>query len=324
MLTLHPVSAGRRVSLSRVFTGLPSQTESVGDVLERLGRSSAERRLFKQIYKLDRSPVFGPGESLEAILTETAAKALGGEPTDLILYGHTMGGQQLSYLPGFADRLRTALGLPGTQILGVSQIACTAVLRSIDLAARYLSTRDRGVPVLILGGDQASIDDSVRLMLGVTVLGDAVIGLTVTSGDGGRYRYLGGASLRDSRFFRSNRMQPEEFRRFATVSCAHMLATAEAAVAVAGMSLSGLRWLMPHHNNALFWHSFSKAADFDSKRIHLDLLPKLGHTFGVDALLALNHADGEGLLEPGDRVLLTSIGQGAYFQAAVVEVMDVP
>jgi hypothetical protein len=115
MLTLHPVSAGRRVSLSRVFTGLPSQTESVGDVLERLGRSSAERRLFKQIYKLDRSPVFGPGESLEAILTETAAKALGGEPTDLILYGHTMGGQQLSYLPGFADRLRAALGLPGTQ-----------------------------------------------------------------------------------------------------------------------------------------------------------------------------------------------------------------
>jgi 3-oxoacyl-[acyl-carrier-protein] synthase-3 len=40
----------------------------------------------------------------------------------------------------------------------------------------------------------------------------------------------------------------------------------------------------------------------------------------VDALVALANAERAGQLDPGDRCLLVAIGDGAYFQAAVVEV----
>ncbi|MER7129014.1 3-oxoacyl-[acyl-carrier-protein] synthase III C-terminal domain-containing protein [Streptosporangium saharense] len=320
MLTPHPVT--RPIGLSRIAVGLPSGSEPVDDVLVRLGRPATERHIFSRIYKLGRSPVLGPGEDLEALLIETAARALDGRTTALVLYGHTMMGQSMSYLPGFADRFRGALGIPGAQLFGVSQIACTSVLRSIDLATRYLDWSGSSDPVLVLGGDQASLYDQVRLMPGVTVLGDAAAALLVSPSGAGRYRYLGGAALRDSRFHRSMRMPPEEFREFAAVCCERVVETIHAALETAGFGLADVDLIMPHHNNAMFWRSFANTTGFPRDRIHLDLLPELGHTFGSDSLLALHHADTAGLLKPGARCLLIAIGQGAYFQAALVEVTD--
>ncbi|MFB9683520.1 3-oxoacyl-[acyl-carrier-protein] synthase III C-terminal domain-containing protein [Amycolatopsis plumensis] len=309
--------------LSRVAVRLPGRVEAVDDVLVRSGAKPLERRMFGRIYGLRDSPVLAPGERMADHLAEAGRAALGGGPASLVLYGHTLLIAELDLCGEFPDRLRAALGLPGVPFFGVSHVNCTSVLRSVELARRYLA-RPGAAPddrVLVLGGDQGSASDRGRYIPGTTVAGDTAAALVVGRGPA-RYRYLGGASTRDTRFHRSLRMTKEEFTLFGKVCCEQAVAVVGAAARDAGLTLSDVDWVLPDLSNRMFWRTFSGLSGFPFDRIPLDLVAERGHNFGVDSLLALQHADAAGRLRPGQRCALVSVGQGAYFQSVIVEVVE--
>ncbi|HEY4023718.1 MAG TPA: 3-oxoacyl-[acyl-carrier-protein] synthase III C-terminal domain-containing protein [Pseudonocardiaceae bacterium] len=309
------------IALSRVSVGLPDRMESVEDILARNDRPVTERRLFTKVYKLRQSPTLQPGEQMADLIVRTGRAALGGERATMVLYGHTLLLQEFGYRGGFAKRLRGGLGLPGVPFYGVSHIACTSVLRSVELARAYLMRpeADPDDTVLLLGGDHGSVVDSARIVPGMTVGGDAAIGVLVHRGPG-RYRYLGGALARDSRFHRSLRMSHDDLRLFSQVCCSTAISVMNRALADAGITQGDVDWVMPHLSNAMFWRTFSNASGIAMDKFCLDLISEQGHTFGADALMALAHMERTGRLEVGQRCLLIALGQGAYFQAVVVEI----
>ncbi len=228
---------------------------------------------------------------------------------------------ELDLCGGFPDRLRSRLGLSGVPFFGLSHINCASVLRGVEFARRYLE-RPSAAPderVLVLGGDQGSANEAARYIQGTTVSGDAAAAVVVGR-SGGRYRYLGGAGSRDVRFHRSMRMTEAEFAQFGQVCGALAVSTVRQAAAAAGLDLAELDWVLPHLSNRMFWRTFASESGIPRERICLDLIAELGHNFGADSLMALDHADRAGRLRPGDRCALIAIGQGAYFQALVVEV----
>jgi 3-oxoacyl-[acyl-carrier-protein] synthase-3 len=311
------------VTLSRVSAALPGRMVAVDEILDRNGWSGTEQRLFTKVYKLLRSPTLAPGERMEDLLVDAGRRALGDGGAALVLYGHTLLVQEFNFRPGFPDRFRAALGLDGVPFFGLSHIACTSVLRVVELARRYLYRpgADPAERVLVIGGDQGSIDDCARIVPRMTVGGDAAVAFTVQRGPG-RYRYLGGAAQRDTRFHRSLRMSPEELRLFGSVCADLVLDTLTSAVKSAGLTLDDVDRFMPHLSNAMFWRGFCGQTDLPLAKFCLDLLPEQGHTFGADALMALDRADRTGRLATGQRCALISLGQGAYFQVVVVEVEE--
>jgi 3-oxoacyl-[acyl-carrier-protein] synthase-3 len=310
------------VALSTVAVGLPEHTEPVDEILARGGWSATEQRLFGRVYHLAHSPTLRPGERMEDLLIAVGRRALRGSRPDLVLYGHTMLMQEFGFRGGFADRFRHALGAEGVPFYGLSHVACVSVLRAVELARRFLARPGAapGERVLVVGGDQASILEPARIVPRQSVCGDGAVAFTV--GAGGRYRYLAGAAARDPRFHRSLKMTTEDLRLYAAVCYDHMVETLTRAAARAGMCLADLDWIMPQLSNATFWRRFSDVSRIPRERFCLDLLPVQGHTFGADALMALEHADRTGRLAAGQRCALVSLGQGAYFQATVVEVVD--
>ncbi|MCX5391926.1 3-oxoacyl-[acyl-carrier-protein] synthase III C-terminal domain-containing protein [Streptomyces sp. NBC_00094] len=318
------------VGLSRVAVRLPRHTEPVDEVLARTGHSITERRMFSRFYGLRDSTVLGPGESLEDLLAEAGAAALDGVPPSLILYGHTLLVQEFGTRPGFATRMRARLGAPDAAFHGVSQVGCTSVLRSVELARRYLG-RPGSLPtdrVLVLGGDQGSILDGARVLPRTTVASDTAVAAVVTPeppGGGGRpirYRHLSTANARDTRFHRNLRMSEAEFAAYGKVCGDLVQRVLGEAADRAGLALADVDLVMPHMSNAVFWKAVCRATGIPRERVCLELLPERGHGFGTDALMALEHADSTGRLRPGDRCALVSIGQGAYFTAIVVEVLE--
>ena len=93
-------------------------------------------------------------------------------------------------------------------------------------------------------------------------------------------------------------------------------------VEAAGLTVDRVDWVMPHLTSRMFWGKVSRSSGIPKDRICLDMIPELGHNYGADALLALEHAERSGRLRPGDRCVLFAIGQGAYFQSMVVEVEE--
>lgn len=291
-------------------------------MLTRLGTPPAHLRVFERLYGLRTTAVVGPDEDYEHLLLTTAGRARPAADPALVLYGHTLLTQPMALRTGFPGRLRDSLALPATvPVHGISQMACTAVLRCVELAARHLE-RPGARPdetVLVLGGDQGSIADRSRVIPLVTVAGDSATAFTVRRGPG-RYRVLGQARGRDTRFHANLRMTPDETRAFGRACGEQLTAVVAAALADAGLRQEQADLLLPHQNNELFWNAFCTATGYPRDRVHLDLLGELGHNYGNDALIALDHADRTGRLRPGQRCVLTAIGQGAYFHALVLQV----
>jgi 3-oxoacyl-[acyl-carrier-protein] synthase-3 len=317
------------VGLSRIAVRLASRMEPVDDILARTGVGAAERKMFARIYGLHQSPTLAAHERMEDLLASAGQAALGDGTAGLILYGHTLLTQEFGYRGGFPDRLREQLGLPDAAVYGISHVNCVSVLRAVELARRYLgrpgaAASDR---VLVLGGDQGSISDPSRLIRRTTVGGDGAVGFLVgrddeTEASRPRYRYLAGASGRDARFHRSLGMSDEEFALFGKVCCEGAVETVRRAAHAAGLDASQIDWVMPHLSNRMFWRAFVAASGIPKERIALDLIGEQAHNFGCDALMALEHADRQGRLRPGDRCALVSLGQGAYFQVIIVEVAE--
>jgi hypothetical protein len=319
---------GQAVGLSRVAVRLPGRAEPVDDVVERAGYGAREARVFRAL-GLRTSRSLADGERMEDLLVEAGRAALGGRPAGLILYGHTLMLRQIDLCGAFRDSLRERLGQPDSRFYGVSHINCVSVLRSIELARRYLARRAAGPDdrVLILAGDPGSCNPYTRVFPGRSVSGDSVAAIVVQRADASarpRYRYLGAASARDPRFYRNLRMTPEEIATNTEVIRAQTLDVIQRAAKDAGVGFEGLDWVMPHLSNRMFWRSVVSRSGIPRERICLDLIPEQGHNFGTDALMALDHMDRAGRLRPGDRCVLVSIGQGAYFQAIVVEVAEDP
>jgi 3-oxoacyl-[acyl-carrier-protein] synthase-3 len=314
------------IGLSRVEVRLPGRVESVDAILERTGSGPRERRVFAKLHGLRDSPTLAEDERLEDLLVQAGRAVLDGRPAQLILYGHTLLVTELDLCGEFRDRLRERLGLPGAVLAGVSHVNCTSVLRSVELARRFLSRpgADPAERVLVLGGDQGSRHERARVVPGLTVAGDTVAAVLVQGPGAGRprYRYLGGAFVRDARFHRNLRMSPTESTAFAEAVRIQVVHSVRAAARAAGLDLEQLDWVMPHLSNRTMWRGFSNDAGFAWDRICLELVAERGHNFGTDALMALEHADRAGRLKPGDRCALVAVGQGMYIQALIVEVQE--
>jgi 3-oxoacyl-[acyl-carrier-protein] synthase-3 len=313
------------LGLSRVSVRLPRGTESVDRILERAGHSVAERRIFGRFHGLRDTPTLASDERMEDLLVGAGREALAGRGADVVLYGHSHVVQEFAIRPGFALRLCAALGVPGAEYYGVSHISCVSMLRAVEVARRY-HARPGARPsdrVLVLGGDQGSLDDSARIILG-TVGGDAAAAVVVHSSRGHespRYRYLSGAALRDHRFHRIVRMTQEELALYPRACLGHLATVLREATARAGLRVTDLDWIMPDLSSAMLWRNCCRETGVERDRVCLDLLPVRGHNYGIDALSALQHADLTGQLRNGDRCALVALGPGAYFQVVVVEVM---
>jgi 3-oxoacyl-[acyl-carrier-protein] synthase-3 len=216
--------------------------------------------------------------------------------------------------------------LRDSRFFGVSYVNCASVLRAVELARRYLARpgTDPDARVLVLGGDQGSVSDRARFIRGNTVSGDAAVAVVVhgpAATAAPRFRYLGGATRRDVRFHRSNRMSEEEFALYGQLCAGQVADTVALAARSAGLDTDEIDWLLPDLSNRMFWRNFSAKSGIGLDRICLDLIPVRGHNFGTDAMQALEHADTSGRLRPGDRCAMVAVGQGAYFQSMVLEVV---
>jgi 3-oxoacyl-[acyl-carrier-protein] synthase III len=315
------------VGLSRVAVRLPSREESVADVVTRAGYGKHEARMFNAL-GLRTVLSLAEGERTEDLLFDAGKAALDGRPASLVLYGHTLLTRHIDLCEGaFREALRDRLSLGDAPVYGVSHVNCVAVLRSIEFARRFLARRGASVEdrVLVLGGEQGSIFERARVFPGRSVSGDGVAAVVVQHPDAverPRYRYLGGADSRDTRFYRNLRMTREEFATNTESIRKHTVEVIQRAAESAGVGLDGIDWVMPGLGNRMVWTSFSGQSGFPFERICLELLAERAHNFGADSLMGLEHAERVGRLRPGDRVALVATARGAYFQAVVVEVLD--
>jgi 3-oxoacyl-[acyl-carrier-protein] synthase-3 len=307
---------GAMTSLVAVSTYVPT-TVSIDALQDELALSATQLRRFRRMYGL--SDVCRSSES-EADMVLGAAGKLGflvgqEDRVRYVVRAKTMPAANPYPVDPMLD-VRAALGLTHATLLTVTDHACASGLLAVDLCGTLLAADgDPDALALILTGEKA-FTHSARVIPDVAIMGEATAAVLVGPGDdqdvmlGYATTTLGGPGgeviLDDE--------QAAQFRQIYPGAVADI---ARQAVAAAGLTLDDIDLVLPHNVNKISWVRASGALGIPRAKIFLENVGTTGHCFCADPFLNHRTANDLGLLPPGSRYLMISVGLGSTFSAMV-------
>jgi 3-oxoacyl-[acyl-carrier-protein] synthase-3 len=305
-------------ALLDVACHLPEQELDVTDVCARIGADPQLLWTFRRLYGL-RTVRRAPGRDHRSLLAAAVAALSGLRGNEsrvrYVVLARTLGpATPAGEYP--AEQLCAELGLANAVAFTLSQNACAAGLVAMDLAGRLLTADgDPDALALVLTGEKIVTSIS-EIIPESTVMGEGTAACLVgTSGE--RDRLLGFATRTLGRYAEQvppRALDPDFVKEHNEV----LTEVIRQACRQAGVAVDDLALVLPHNVNRLSWKWTARLLEIPAERLYLDNIPVTGHCFGADPFINHVHARAAGRLHPGDLYLMTSVGIGATFSAAVL------
>ncbi|WIX90609.1 3-oxoacyl-[acyl-carrier-protein] synthase III C-terminal domain-containing protein [Amycolatopsis sp. DG1A-15b] len=303
-------------SLVAVSTYVPT-TVAIESLQDELALSAGQVRRFRRMYGLDQ--VCRSDESEADMILGAVSKLdpLRGreERVRYVVRAKTMPAANPYPVDPMVD-VREALGLTHATLFTLTDHACASGLLAVDLCGTLLAADgDPDALALILTGEKA-FTHSAQVIPDTAIMGEATAAVLVGPGEdqdtliGYATTTLGGPGgeviLDDD--------QAAEFRQIYPGTVADV---ALEAIAAAGLTVDDIDLVLPHNVNKISWVRASAALGIPRSKIFLQNVGTTGHCFCADPFLNYHAANGLGLLAPGARYLMISVGLGSTFSAMV-------
>ena len=89
-------------------------------------------------------------------------------------------------------------------------------------------------------------------------------------------------------------------------------------IAAAGLTIADIDLIIPHQANLRIIDAIVERLDFDRDNVFINL-DKYGNTSAAAVAIALDEANRQGRIKPGDHILLVAFGAGLTWASAVIE-----
>lgn len=214
--------------------------------------------------------------------------------------------------------VREALGLRHAAMFDVTDHACASGLLAVDLCGALLAADgDPDALALVLTGEKA-FTYAAQVIPDVAIMGEATAAVLVGPGSD-RDALLGYATTTLGGPGGEVILDDDQAGEFRQVYPNALAEVARAAVATAGLEIDDIDLVLPHNVNRISWVRAGGTLGVPREKIFLDNVGSTGHCFCADPFLNYHKADGLGLLAPGDRYLMISVGLGSTFSAMVFQ-----
>ncbi|MCG8915969.1 3-oxoacyl-ACP synthase [Actinokineospora sp. PR83] len=309
-------------ALLEVAAHLPPTGFPIEDLADRLGLSDRQVRLFRRFHGLAEVRL-DPGGSLLDLLLAAAARldGLAGNEHRVRYVVHARGMPvAVPYPHNPLRELCRALGLDHALSFTLTHQACATGLLAVDAVGRMLAADgDPDALALVLAGEKTYTPDA-QLVPETAIFGEGAAAALVSTGDGpGRGdRLLAYATSAHGEFDGRLRVDRDLAVRFQDEYPRLLAEVLLAAVDKAGLTLDDIALLLPHNVNAVSWRRVCQRIGFPVRRVVLDNVAVVGHSFAADPFLNHRTAVDGGRLAPGDRYLVGAAGLGATFSAMVL------
>jgi 3-oxoacyl-[acyl-carrier-protein] synthase III len=314
---------GRRPGVHAAVAGLgvavPERVVTAAETAEKLGveeswvlaRTGVHERRFA-----------GPDDRLDALAAlagerALAAASVAAEDLDLVLVATSTSDE---LMPNAAPLVAHMLGATSAGAMDVGA-ACTGFMAALALASGQVEA-GRARNVLVVGADMMSrlLDEDNRATAALFADG-AAAALVAPAQNGGRIGpiHLGADGSASEAVLAEHedriiRMQGHDTFR-AAVDCLAQATTG--AVEEAGLSLGDIAAFAYHQANGRILSAVGERLGLDRDRV-VNCLDRFGNTSAATVPMALAQAESEGLIEPGDNVVLCAFGSGFMWGAGVV------
>jgi 3-oxoacyl-[acyl-carrier-protein] synthase III len=303
-----------------VAVSVPEMSISSADLGARLGVDSdwIERRTGIQSRRIAQ-----PHERLETHATTCAQAALrqaGVDPVDLdLVIVATSTADEL--MPNAAPLVAHALGATRAGAFDVGS-ACTGFLSALAVGAAQIEA-GRARTAVVIGADFMSriTDPTDRSTAAVFADGAGAVVLEQTPGPGRIGPVILGSDGAGAGHIIADRVSGtiqmrghETFRE----AVARLSLCTQQAVRAAEVDLDDIDLFVYHQANGRILAAVGERLGLPSERV-VDCIADYGNTSAATLPLALEFSEREGLLSPGDRVLLGAFGAGFTWGATVIE-----
>ncbi|KSW28531.1 3-oxoacyl-[acyl-carrier-protein] synthase III C-terminal domain-containing protein [Cellulomonas sp. B6] len=210
-----------------------------------------------------------------------------------------------------------ALGLGSAQAFAVTEQACAAGLLALDTAGALLAADpDPEALALVLVGEK-TYGTVGQLIPGMAVLGEATAAVLVAA-DGDRDVLLGYSATITPIPGSGLTMDGPAVAAFGAVYGSTLAAVVDEALTAAGLRAEDLALYLPHNINKMLCQRTASNLGLRRDQVVTDNIARTAHCWGADTFLNYRTAVDTGRLAPGDHYLMTSVGLGATFAAAVL------
>jgi len=313
---------------------IPENQPEIEKLRERTPHSANELKVLRRLYGLNNiaesdRPI---GAMLEDAIGDLMANS-GVAADDVVLLIHTHTAFELmSYPNGLLDRVRRRLGLERAISFGMHSNNCASVLSALKVARSHLAGLGPRARAIVVTGDLA-FTDILHTIPNTTVCGDAAVACLVSLNDpaaSGAVLAVAAAGATGGRLLS---LEFDTFgahaggawqdaagqRTFEALYAARLAAVMDRARTSAGLAWDQIRWVFPHNVNVISWRKVAAELGLPIGRIYLESLASIGHCFGADIFINWARANAAGLIEPGEHVMLATVGIGAVFAAGVLQ-----
>jgi 3-oxoacyl-[acyl-carrier-protein] synthase-3 len=210
-----------------------------------------------------------------------------------------------------APRLQFDLGLVNATVIGLDQLACTAILGAVRLA-RSLCISEGLERVLCVSSEFYPAAAGREAISNCT--SDAACAVLVER-NGMRNHIVGGVSVTKGFYWGADSMRDEVMASYFPTAV-HVI---RRTIANAGWQPDAVDWVMPHNVSATSWEILFRLACLPKARLWSDNIRRIGHTLAGDNFINLRDALDGGCVKAGDKVLVFAYGYGAHWTGLALE-----
>jgi len=210
-----------------------------------------------------------------------------------------------------ATRLQFDLGLDRASVIGLDQLACTAILDAVRLA-RALCIAEGRSRVLCVSSDFYPSEAGREAI--TTCTADAACAVLVER-EATRNHIVGGASVTKGYYWTAGSMRDEVMASYFPTAVHVIRQTIESA----GWSAADVDWILPHNISLASWEILLRLAALPNARLWTENIGRIGHTLAGDNFINLADALSRGAVRSGEKLLLFSYGYGAHWTGLALE-----
>lgn len=287
---------------------------------EEVGMSDFDARLFRRMYGF--SHVARDPDATETQLLVRAIEDLPDRETWLPRVRHVIRARTTRSPSPYPESALTAtlahVGLEAVPAFSMTDQACATGMQALDVAGDLLADEAPDALVLLLAGEKC-YGEVGRVMPNMAVLGEATAAVLIGS-QGPGSRVLSDCMRTHPLIDTGLLLGAEAMQEFIEIVGPAMFEAAATAVSRLPDARVAVDGYVAASVNKVATLRMAERMGIDPVNVVLSNVAQLGHCFSADVFINLKSGLAEGTIHKGQRVLVTSVGVGSTYGAAVIEV----